>query len=280
MRLPFLDSQTGVAQNNCYIWMEKTHRGPGLAPGQIYTYPARCWRKKRRLNILEDPRLRPCECGGSRRPGGPAAPPEPALPPDCEAPLKKEGGLPEGPVLEALLCAEPGDKKTELKEEEAVLDCQVRPVPLSVHPPCPVRLSVHPAPCIHLPCPVHPSSLRPSVPDPQGRAAGPVSVCASVHVSVCVSVRLPTCLCIHVHVCESVCASVCVSACPHVHLRVPDSACPCVCLRVRAAVCLHGSTCPCVRLHVPVFICMSVCLSACLSVHVSVHLSPCPCVCL
>lgn len=29
MRLPFLDSQTGVAQNNCYIWMEKTHRGPG-----------------------------------------------------------------------------------------------------------------------------------------------------------------------------------------------------------------------------------------------------------
>lgn len=33
----------------------------GLAPGQIYTYPARCWRKRRRLNILEDPRLRPCE---------------------------------------------------------------------------------------------------------------------------------------------------------------------------------------------------------------------------
>ncbi|XP_067413385.1 zinc finger protein neuro-d4 isoform X5 [Emydura macquarii macquarii] len=107
MRLPFLDSQTGVAQNNCYIWMEKTHRGPGLAPGQIYTYPARCWRKKRRLNILEDPRLRPCE-----------------FKIDCEAPLKKEAGLPEGPVLEALLCAETGDKKTELKEEEMVLDCQ------------------------------------------------------------------------------------------------------------------------------------------------------------
>ncbi|KAG6926308.1 double PHD fingers 1 [Chelydra serpentina] len=107
LRLPFLDSQTGVAQGNCYIWMEKTHRGPGLAPGQIYTYPARCWRKKRRLNILEDPRLRPCE-----------------FKIDCEAPLKKEGGLPEGPVLEALLCAETGDKKTELKEEELVLDCQ------------------------------------------------------------------------------------------------------------------------------------------------------------
>nr|KAF6409651.1 double PHD fingers 1 [Rousettus aegyptiacus] len=107
LRLPFLDSQTGVAQNNCYIWMEKTHRGPGLAPGQIYTYPARCWRKKRRLNILEDPRLRPCEYKI-----------------DCEAPLKKEGSLPEGPVLEALLCAETGEKKIELKEEEAIMDCQ------------------------------------------------------------------------------------------------------------------------------------------------------------
>ncbi|XP_076434031.1 zinc finger protein neuro-d4 isoform X12 [Peromyscus maniculatus bairdii] len=107
LRLPFLDSQTGVAQNNCYIWMEKTHRGPGLAPGQIYTYPARCWRKKRRLNILEDPRLRPCEYKI-----------------DCEVPLKKEGGLPEGPVLEALLCAETGEKKVELKEEEAIMDCQ------------------------------------------------------------------------------------------------------------------------------------------------------------
>ncbi|XP_051063371.1 zinc finger protein neuro-d4 isoform X12 [Phodopus roborovskii] len=107
LRLPFLDSQTGVAQNNCYIWMEKTHRGPGLAPGQIYTYPARCWRKKRRLNILEDPRLRPCEYKI-----------------DCEVPLKKEGGLPEGPVLEALLCADTGEKKVELKEEETIMDCQ------------------------------------------------------------------------------------------------------------------------------------------------------------
>ncbi|KAK2532264.1 Dpf3 [Columba guinea] len=58
VRLPFLDSQTGVAQNNCYIWMEKRHRGPGLAPGQLYTYPARCWRKKRRLHPPEDSRLK------------------------------------------------------------------------------------------------------------------------------------------------------------------------------------------------------------------------------
>ncbi|KAI4534510.1 hypothetical protein MG293_015370 [Ovis ammon polii] len=170
LRLPFLDSQTGVAQNNCYIWMEKTHRGPGLAPGQIYTYPARCWRKKRRLNILEDPRLRPCEYKIVQRVlvsvslfrcfqayfllsvSGLSVPeclssfeyqmlwnvweslvPEclfgvsddlSVSPLYCEAPLKKEGGLPEGPVLEALLCAETGEKKIELKEEETIMDCQ------------------------------------------------------------------------------------------------------------------------------------------------------------
>lgn len=33
VRLPFLDSQTGVAQSNCYIWMEKRHRGPGKVAG-------------------------------------------------------------------------------------------------------------------------------------------------------------------------------------------------------------------------------------------------------
>ncbi|XP_056652155.1 zinc finger protein neuro-d4 isoform X5 [Monodelphis domestica] len=125
MRLPFLDSQTGVAQNNCYIWMEKTHRGPGLAPGQIYTYPARCWRKKRRLNILEDPRLRPCEYKiGPWGAPSPAPAPSVSVAQHCETPLKKEGGLPEGPVLEALLCAETGEKKIELKEEETILDCQ------------------------------------------------------------------------------------------------------------------------------------------------------------
>ncbi|KAK7904951.1 hypothetical protein WMY93_017558 [Mugilogobius chulae] len=57
VRLPFLDSQTGVAQNNCYIWMERHHRSPGVGSGQMYTYPARCWRKKRRLHNSTDPHL-------------------------------------------------------------------------------------------------------------------------------------------------------------------------------------------------------------------------------
>lgn len=69
--------------------------------------------------------------GSSRGPPGTTSPLDPpmALSPDCEAPLKKEGGLPEGPVLEALLCAETGEKKIELKEEEAIMDCQVGPLP-------------------------------------------------------------------------------------------------------------------------------------------------------
>ncbi|XP_015471771.1 zinc finger protein neuro-d4-like [Parus major] len=115
LRLPFLDAQTGVAQSNSYIWMERAHRRPGLSPGQIYSYPARCWRKKRRLNILEAPRLRPY----------------------CEAPLRKEGALPEGPVLEALLCAETPERKggDGSKDEETALEGTKPPPPEFPHDP-------------------------------------------------------------------------------------------------------------------------------------------------
>ncbi|PIO24710.1 hypothetical protein AB205_0128440 [Aquarana catesbeiana] len=96
VRMPFLDSQTGVAQSNCYIWMEKRHRGPGTAPGQLYTYPSRRWRKRRRAHPPEDPRLT-----------------FPSLKPaDSEQILKKEGLIPQdGSSLEALLRAEPIEKR-------------------------------------------------------------------------------------------------------------------------------------------------------------------------
>ncbi|MBN3291639.1 REQUA protein, partial [Polypterus senegalus] len=96
VRMPFLDSQTGVAQSNCYIWMEKRHRGPGMAPGQIYSYPARRWRKKRRAHPPEDPRL--------------AFPP---LKPDLELALKKDSLVPpDGSSLEALLKTESLEKRS------------------------------------------------------------------------------------------------------------------------------------------------------------------------
>ncbi|NWZ29711.1 REQU protein, partial [Asarcornis scutulata] len=122
VRLPFLDSQTGVAQSNCYIWMEKRHRGPGTAPthpnppsfppnhprnlryplpppglaaGQLYSYPARRWRKKRRAHPPEDPRLS-----------------FPSIKPEAEQALKKEGLMSQdGSSLEALLRTDPLEKR-------------------------------------------------------------------------------------------------------------------------------------------------------------------------
>lgn len=73
MRLPFLDSQTGVAQNHSALFVPYRYRGPGqsfislwsfciankcLIAGhrhdQLYTYPARPWKKKRRAIPLPE----------------------------------------------------------------------------------------------------------------------------------------------------------------------------------------------------------------------------------
>ncbi|CAH1262791.1 DPF2 [Branchiostoma lanceolatum] len=53
LRLPFLDTLTGVAQTNCTLWMSESQRRPGIAPGQIYTFPAKRWRKKRRAYFAQ-----------------------------------------------------------------------------------------------------------------------------------------------------------------------------------------------------------------------------------
>ncbi|KAM4528931.1 zinc finger protein DPF3 isoform 1-T1 [Fundulus diaphanus] len=109
VRMPFLDSQTGVAQNNCYIWMEKRHRRPGQAAGQMYTYPARCWRKKRRLHPPLDPQLRLCE-----------------LRLEADLAPKREGPPGEATTLEALLRGDSLlEKKNSLsKDEETLLEIQ------------------------------------------------------------------------------------------------------------------------------------------------------------
>ena len=57
-RLPFIDSQTGVAQNNCFLWMQKWERMPGLVQGQVYSYPERRWKKKRRGYLINDQYLK------------------------------------------------------------------------------------------------------------------------------------------------------------------------------------------------------------------------------
>lgn len=48
LRMPFLDPQTGVAQNHSNLFMKKSQRIPGLRDGQIYTYPSNRWRKAKR----------------------------------------------------------------------------------------------------------------------------------------------------------------------------------------------------------------------------------------
>ncbi|XP_011298385.1 zinc finger protein DPF3 isoform X3 [Fopius arisanus] len=52
LRMPFLDSQTGVAQNHSNLFMSSRERLPGLQHGQIYTYPSKRWRKKRRQYLM------------------------------------------------------------------------------------------------------------------------------------------------------------------------------------------------------------------------------------
>ncbi|XP_035911567.1 zinc finger protein DPF3 [Anopheles stephensi] len=55
LRMPFLDPQTGVAQNHCALFMHSRHRIPGLKNGQVYSYPAARWRKSRRQYLLQKP---------------------------------------------------------------------------------------------------------------------------------------------------------------------------------------------------------------------------------
>ncbi|XP_019760084.1 zinc finger protein ubi-d4 B isoform X1 [Dendroctonus ponderosae] len=56
LRLPFIDTQTGVAQNHSSLFMAKRQRLPGLNPGQIYSYPRQRWRKKRRQYLTMNAR--------------------------------------------------------------------------------------------------------------------------------------------------------------------------------------------------------------------------------
>lgn len=48
LRIPFIDAQTGIAMNNCNLWISKLERRPGQTPHYIYSYPAKRWRKKKR----------------------------------------------------------------------------------------------------------------------------------------------------------------------------------------------------------------------------------------
>jgi zinc finger protein ubi-d4 len=60
LRMPFLDPQTGVAQNHSNLYMKKSQRMPGLREGQIYTYPmTNRWRKSKRQYLAKMQCVRP-----------------------------------------------------------------------------------------------------------------------------------------------------------------------------------------------------------------------------
>ncbi|CAG0914589.1 unnamed protein product [Notodromas monacha] len=60
MRLPFLDAQTGIAQNSSMLMFNRRDRMPGDSSlGKLYVYPAAKWRKRKRqyhLNFFNFPR--------------------------------------------------------------------------------------------------------------------------------------------------------------------------------------------------------------------------------
>lgn len=79
LRIPFIDAQTGIAMNNCHLWISKLERQPGQTPHYVYSYPARRWRKKKRpppveraieTKTLETEGNARWEMGGGGRGGG------------------------------------------------------------------------------------------------------------------------------------------------------------------------------------------------------------------
>ncbi len=54
MRIPFIDSQTTVAQANCMIWNMEYQRTKTDREGYIYSYPVKRWFKNRRLAFEND----------------------------------------------------------------------------------------------------------------------------------------------------------------------------------------------------------------------------------
>jgi zinc finger protein ubi-d4 len=53
-RQPYLDTLTGVAQSDCFLWMQRADRMPGQSHGQLYSYPAKRWKKKRRQYLMNE----------------------------------------------------------------------------------------------------------------------------------------------------------------------------------------------------------------------------------
>ena len=48
LRMPYIDGQTGVAQQDCHLWVSRVVRSAPVREGQICSYPSRRWRVLKR----------------------------------------------------------------------------------------------------------------------------------------------------------------------------------------------------------------------------------------
>eukprot|EP00112_Aurelia_sp_Birch-Aquarium-sp1_P004034 Seg1455.5 transcript_id=Seg1455.5/GoldUCD/mRNA.D3Y31 product="Zinc finger protein ubi-d4" protein_id=Seg1455.5/GoldUCD/D3Y31 len=48
LRYPYIDGQTGVAQQDCHLWVSRVARSAPNKEGQVCSYPARRWRVRKR----------------------------------------------------------------------------------------------------------------------------------------------------------------------------------------------------------------------------------------
>ena len=55
-RLPFYDSQTGLNQQDCYIWRNRAERKKGRLLGQVYCYLPRRWRFSNEPHPKKEPK--------------------------------------------------------------------------------------------------------------------------------------------------------------------------------------------------------------------------------
>lgn len=52
LRMPYIDNQTGLAQQDCHLWVSRVQRCAPLRDGQIYSYPSRRWRVRKRPDFV------------------------------------------------------------------------------------------------------------------------------------------------------------------------------------------------------------------------------------
>jgi len=52
LRMPYIDSQTGLAQQDCHLWVSRVQRSSPIREGQVYSYPSRRWRVRKRPDFI------------------------------------------------------------------------------------------------------------------------------------------------------------------------------------------------------------------------------------